>query len=104
MLAHMREGHTRSEIVAAWGITYSMFNDWLDAYPEMANAYAIGKPAFDAFNKRALRYSAFGQLQRVREGSLFFMLKNIAGFEENGGGHEYGDGQQAELEFVDKND
>jgi len=104
LLAHMREGHTRSEIVAAWGITYTTFNDWIDSKPELAAAYAIGRPAFDAYNKRALRYSAFGQLTRVRENSLFFMLKNIAGFEDHGGGHEYGDGQMAELEFVDPNE
>lgn len=104
MLEHMRNGASRSEIVAAWGITYSLFNEWLDSKPELANAYAIGRPAFDAFHKRAVRLSAYGQLTRVRENSLFFMLKNIAGFEEGGGGHEYADGQNAELEFVDDND
>lgn len=104
LLAHMREGHTRSEIVAAWGITYSTFNDWLDTKAELAQAYAAGKPAYDAYYKSALRYSAFGQLQRVRENSLFFMLKNVAGFEDHGGGHEFADGQMAELEFVDPNE
>lgn len=102
LLKHMQEGSTRSEICAAWGITYSKFNEWIDAYPEMAEAYAVGKPAFDAFYKRALRFSAFGQLQKVREPSLFFMLKNQAGFIEDGGDHEFSDGAQAEVEFVDE--
>ena len=97
----MQEGSSRSEVCAAWGITYSTFNEWLDAFPEMAEAYAVGKPAFDAYYKKALRLSSFGQLKVVREGSLFFMLKNLAGFAEDGGGHEFGDGQGAELEFVD---
>ena len=101
LLKHMQEGSSRSEVCAAWGITYSTFNEWLDAFPEMAEAYAVGKPAFDAYYKKALRLSSFGQLKVVREGSLFFMLKNLAGFAEDGGGHEFGDGQGAELEFVD---
>lgn len=101
LIKHMGEGSSRSEVCAAWGITYSRFNEWLDEYAEMAEAYAIGKPLFDAYYKRALRLSAFGQLKLVREGSLFFMLKNVAGFDEGGGSHEYGDGQGAELEFVE---
>lgn len=101
LLKHMQEGSTRSEICAAWGITYSKFNEWLDQYNELAEAYAVGKPAFDAYYKRALRHSAFKQAQSVRENSLFFMLKNIAGYDDQGGQHEYGDGESAELEFVD---
>lgn len=101
LLAHMREGHTRSEIVAAWGITYSRFNSWLETKPEIAEAYSIGKPAYDAYHKRALRLSAFGQLKKVRENSLFFLLKNQVGFSEEGGGHEFYEGTAAELEFVD---
>lgn len=101
LMKHMCEGSSRSEICAAWGITYSKFNEWLDECPELAEAYAVGKPAFDAYYKRALRLSSFGQLKMVREGSLFFMLKNLAGFDEGGGSHEFGDGQGAELEFVD---
>lgn len=101
LLAHMREGHSRSEIVAAWGITYSNFNEWLDSFPELAEAYAVGKPAFDAYHKRTLRYSAFGMMPEVNEKSLFFMLKNQAGFVEDGGGHEYSDGGGAELEFIE---
>jgi len=101
LLKHMQEGSSRSEICAAWGITYSKFNEWIDMYPEMSEAYSMGKPSFDAFYKKALRLSAFGQLKLVREGSLFFMLKNIAGFDEGGGSHEFSDGVGAELEFVD---
>lgn len=101
LLKHMLEGSSRSEICAAWGITYSRFNEWLDEHAELAEAYAVGKPGFDAYYKKALRLSAFGQLKLVREGSLFFMLKNLAGFDEGGGSHEFGDGQGAELEFVD---
>lgn len=101
LMKHMGEGSSRSEICAAWGITYSKFNEWLDEHPELAEAYAVGKPSYDAYYKRALRLSAFGQLKLVREGSLFFMLKNVAGFDEGGGSHEYGDGQGAELEFVE---
>lgn len=104
LLEHMRAGKSRSEIVAFWGITYSRFNEWLDAYPEMAEAYSIGKPAFDAYYKQALRDSSFGVARTVRENSLFFMLKNQAGFDEGGGGHEYADAQVAELEFVDEKD
>lgn len=101
LMKHMGEGSSRSEICAAWGITYSKFNEWLDEHPELAEAYAVGKPSYDAYYKRALRLSAFGQLRLVREGSLFFMLKNVAGFDGGGGSHEYGDGQGAELEFVE---
>lgn len=101
LLKHMQEGSSRSEVCAAWGITYSRLNEWLDIHPELAEAYAVGKPAFDAYYKKALRLSSFGQLKLVREGSLFFMLKNIAGYDEGGGQHEYNDGQGAELEFVD---
>lgn len=104
LLNRMREGQTRSEIVAAWGVTYSKFNEWFDTYPEFAEAFSVGKPAFDAYYKKALRDTAFGVAQKVRENSLFFMLKNQAGFSEDGGGHEYSDGQQAELEFVDEKD
>ena len=101
LMKHMSEGSTRSEVCAAWGITYTKFNEWLDQYPELAEAYAVGKPAYDAYYKRSLRLSAFGQLKTVREGSLFFMLKNVAGFDEGGGSHEFNDGTGAELEFVD---
>ncbi len=101
LMKHMGEGSSRSEICAAWGITYSKFNEWLDEHPELAEAYAVGKPSYDAYYKRALRLSSFGQLKMVREGSLFFMLKNLAGFDEGGGSHEFGDGQGAELEFVE---
>lgn len=102
LVHHMRNGKSRSEIVAFWGITYSRFNDWLDSFPEMAEAYSIGKPAFDAYYKQALRDSSFGVAKSVRENSLFFMLKNQAGFDEGGGNHEYADAQSAELEFVDE--
>lgn len=101
LLKHMQEGSSRSEICAAWGITYSKLNEWLDEHAELAEAFAMGKPSFDAYYKRAVRLSAFGQLKSVRENSLFFMLKNMAGFDEGGGQHEFGDGQTAELEFVD---
>jgi hypothetical protein len=100
LLYHMRDGATRSEIVAAWGITYTKFNDWLEKYPELAEAFAVGKPAFEAFWKRTLRYSAFKQLQLVREDSLFMLLKNSVGFGNEGGSHEYGEGDAAELEFI----
>jgi hypothetical protein len=103
LLKHMQEGSTKSEICAAWGVTYSKFNEWLDAHPEFASAYAAGKPAYDAFYKRALRLAAFGQLKTVKENSLFFMLKNVAGFTEDGG-HEFSDGNEADVEFVDDDD
>lgn len=102
LLKHMQEGSSRSEICAAWGITYSKFNEWLESYAELAEAFAVGKPAFDAYYKRALRHSAFGQAKSIREGSLFFLLKNQAGFDEQGGGHEFSDGQSAEVEFIDE--
>lgn len=101
LLKHMQEGSSRSEICAAWGITYDRFNQWLDSYPELAEAYAMGKPAFDAYYKRALRHSAFGQMIKVRENSLFFMLKNVAGFDDQGGQHDFSDGTASDLEFVD---
>lgn len=101
LVMHMQQGSSRSEICAAWGITYSMFNDWLDQYPELGMAFATGRPAFDAYYKRALRHAAFGQMKGVNEKSLFFMLKNQAGFTEDGGDHEYADGQNADIEFVD---
>lgn len=101
LIEHLREGHSRSEIVASWGITYSKFNEWLDAYPEFAEAFAVGKPAFDAYHKRALRLCAFGQLPKARENSLFFLLKNQAGFEDGGGHEEFPDSHASELEFVD---
>ncbi len=104
LLAHMRNGKTRSEIIAGWGITYSKFNSWLDQHPELAEAYAVGKPAFDAYHKAALRHVAFGQMPKAKEYSVHFMLKNFAGFDDSGGGHEYADSQQAELEFVDDED
>lgn len=102
LLEHMRNGKTRSEIVAAWGITYTKFNMWLDSFPELAEAYAVGKPAFDAYHKAALRHVAFGQMPKAKEYSLHFMLKNFAGFDDTGGGHEFADNQMAELEFVDE--
>jgi len=102
LIEQMSAGHTRSEIVASWGITYSAFNNWLESYADLAEAYAVGKPAFDAYHKQALRHSAFGQSKNVRENSLFFLLKNVAGFDENSGGHEYRDGAVAEVEFVDE--
>lgn len=102
-LAHLREGSTRSEVCAAWGITYSTLNKWIESYPEMAEAYAVGKPAYEAYYKRALKLAAFGQLKTVKENSLFFLLKNVAGFTDDGA-HEFGDGEQAEIEFVDDNE
>jgi len=101
LLKHMQEGSTRSEICAAWGITYSKFNDWIDKHPEFAEAYSVGKPAYDGYYKRVLRFSAFGQMLKAREGSLFFLLKNIAGFGEDGGEHEFPESGGSELEFVD---
>jgi hypothetical protein len=103
MLAHMRAGHSRSEIVAAWGITYSKFNEWLDNFPEMAEAYAVGKPAFDAYYKQTLRLASFGQMPKVREYSLHLMLKTQVGVSDQAN-HEFGDGQGAEVEFVDDNE
>lgn len=100
LLLMMREGKTRSEVCAAWSITYTMFNDWLTQYPELAEAFVVGKPAFDAYYKKALRDSAFGLSKGVREGSLFFYIKNVAGFDDQGGGHEYGDSTNAELDIV----
>jgi len=102
LIARMCEGQTRSEICGAWGITYSRLNEWLDKFPEFASAYAVAKPAYDAYYKRALRHSAFGQAKGVREGSLFFLLKNQVGFTEGGGDHEFADSSNAELEFVDE--
>lgn len=101
LLEHMRNGKTRSEIVAAWGITYEKFNNWIDSYPEMAEAYAVGIPAFNAYYKATLRYVSFGQMPKANAFSLHFMLKNFAGFDETGGAHEYADGQSATVDFVD---
>lgn len=100
LLDSMRLGLTRSEVCAAWGITYSKFNEWLEQYPELAEAFVIGKPAFDAYYKVALRASAFGLAKGVREGSLFFYLKNVAGFDDAGGSHEFSDSTNAELDIV----
>lgn len=101
LLAHMREGKTRSEIVAAWGITYEKFNNWIDTFPEMSEAYAVGIPAFNAYYKATLRHVSFGQMPKAKEYSLHFMLKNFAGFDDSGGAHEFADGQSASVEFVD---
>lgn len=100
LLKMMRLGCTRSEVCASWGITYGTFNDWLEQYPELAEAFVIGKPAFDAYYKVALRASAFGQAKTIREGSLFFYLKNVAGFDDAGGSHEFSDSTNAELDIV----
>ncbi len=101
LLKHMQEGSSRSEVCAAWGIGYELFNKWLEEKPELAQAFAVGLPAYDGYYKRAVRYSAFGMLKNVREGSLFFLLKNLAGFGENGGDHEFMDGSPGDIEFVD---
>ena len=104
LLRLMQEGTSRSEICAYWGITYSTFNNWLEKYPELAEAYAVGKPAYDGYYKRALRHSAFVQAGKVRENSLFFMLKNVAGFDDVGGGHEYPEASSGEVDFYDDSD
>lgn len=101
LIEHMRNGKTRSEIVACWGIKYTTFNEWIEAYPELAEAYAIGIPAFEAYYKATLRYVSFGMMPKANAFSLHFMLKNLAGFDENGGSHEFAEAQNAELEFVD---
>jgi hypothetical protein len=101
LLSHMRNGKTRSEIVAAWGITYSKFTEWIESFPEMAEALSVGVPAYDAYHKSTLRYVAFGMMPKAKEHSLHFMLKNFAGFDDSNGSHEFEDGQESELEFVD---
>ena len=102
LLKHMGEGSTRSEICAAWGITYQMFNDWIDTYPELSNAFAVGKPMFDAYYKRALKFMAFGMMPKARDYSFHFLIKNVAGFNDGGGDHDFSDGSNATLEFVDE--
>lgn len=102
LVKHMQEGSTLSEVCAAWGITYSKFSDWLDAYPEFAEAYKVGKPAFDAYYKRALRFVAFGMMPKARDYSLHFLLKNQVGFHDDGGHQEYAHSSAAELVFEDE--
>lgn len=104
LLSHMRNGRTRSEIIAAWGITYSKFTEWIESFPEMAEALAVGVPAYDAYHKSTLRYVAFGMMPKAKEYSLHFMLKNFAGFDDSNGSHEFEDGQESDLEFVDDED
>lgn len=104
LLEHMANGKSRSEVCAAWGITYSMFNEWLETHRELSDAYAVGKPAYDGYYKKALRDTAFGAAKGVRENSMFFMLKNVAGFSDNDGGHDYADAQGAELDFETEGD
>jgi len=101
LLKQMREGKTKSEIVASWGITYSDFEDWIDKKPELSQAYAVGMPAFEAYYKSTLRFVAFGQMPKAKDISLQFMLKNFAGFDDSGGGHEFPDAQKTVLEFYD---
>lgn len=99
---HLRNGKSRSEIVAHWGISYATFNAWLEAYPELAHAYEVGKPAFDAYYKKALRDTAFGVAKGVREYSLFFMLKTAVGLDDGTPESEHGSiGGGEDLEFID---
>lgn len=101
MLIQLSNGHSPAEIAASWGISAHKLNQWYEMYPELAEAKAIGATAYDAFWKRALRLSAFGQLKTVKENSLFKILDNQVGFNDQGGGHEFADVQGAELTFVD---
>ena len=88
--------------MASWGISYSTFNDWLEAYAELANAYEIGKPAFDAYYKKALRDTAFGVAKGVREYSLFFMLKTAVGLDDGAPDNEHGSiGGGTDVDFID---
>lgn len=102
LVQRLREGQSRSEIVATWGISYATFNDWLEAYPELSHAYEVGKPAFDAYYKKALRDTAFGVAKGVREYSLFFMLKTAVGLDDGAPDNDHGAvGGGTDVEFID---
>jgi hypothetical protein len=101
MLMQLQNGHSPDEIAASWGISASTLTQWVEAYPELAEAKAVGATAFSAYWKRALRLTAFGQLKTVKENSLFKILDNQVGFNNNGGGHEFADTQGATLTFID---
>lgn len=101
-LDQLRNGHTPSEIAASWGISLGQLNEWFELYAELAQARTVGATAFEAFYKKALRLSAFKQLN-VREDSLFKILQTQVGVgsETN---HEFSDQSGAELIFIDPKD
>lgn len=101
-LQQLRDGHTPDEIAASWGISHGQLNEWLELYAELAQARVIGATAFKAFYKKALRLSAFKQLN-VREDSLFKILQTQVGIgiETN---DEFSDQSEAELVFIDPKD
>jgi len=101
MLAQLRQGNSPDEIAANWGISSTKLAEWVEAHPELAEARVVGATAYAAYWKRALKLSAFGQLLKVRENSLFKILDNQVGFSNHGGGHEFADVQNDELVFID---
>lgn len=103
MLAQLRQGAHPDEIAASWGIKSSTLLEWVEAYAELAEARAVGATAYNAYWFRALKLSAFGQLVKVRENSLFKVLDNQVGFDNHGGGHAFADVQNDELVFIDEN-
>lgn len=100
-LIQVSDGKDPDQVAASWGISASMLDSWVENYPEMGEARKVAATAYAAYWKQALRLSAFGQLVKVRENSLFKILDNQVGFGQDGGGHEFADTVGSDVSFVD---
>lgn len=98
LLKRLRCGETKDEVCAAWGITFTTLQDWLDNYPGMGEALAVGRPAFLAYWRNAVKLAATGQIVSLKENTFTFVVKNSIGWNEEGQ-DAMADAANAELRF-----
>lgn len=76
-----KNGEDVAEVATKLGISRQTFYQWLDMFPEFAEAYALGKQHSEAWWSRLGRAGAAGQVQ-IQPTVWIFNMKNKFGWKD----------------------
>jgi len=90
-----QNGEDVAEVCAELGVRRSTFYNWVNKYPEFAEAYEFGKELSEAAWMRMGRAGAFGKI-KINAPVWFAIMRNKFGFKDY-----YNEGDEDKLDRIE---
>jgi hypothetical protein len=81
---HCKEGTTKTEICAAWGVASSTVLRWSKIHPDFKIAYRLGAEAHAAFWHLRARQNILGERKAFNQFGFIWYSKNTMGWSDQG--------------------
>jgi len=81
---HCKEGSTKTEICAAWGVASNTVLHWSKIHPEFKKAYQLGAEAHAAFWHLRARQNILGERKAFNQFGFIWYSKNTMGWCDQG--------------------